>query len=976
MLRQMLTLEGISNVKEWEAVLSRLALRIARDLTFTNMPHHQGADMDIRRYVKIKKIPGGMPHHSEYVDGVVITKNVAHKQMSRSISNPRIALIGFPLEFYRFETQYVNFGQVLMQEKEYLRNLASRITALSPHVVLVEKTVSSLILDILSRHNVVVARTVKSSAIATVSRMTQANLVSSMDKLALGPQLGHCSKFRLQTFDHALIPGRRKTYMRFEGCSRDTGCTIILRGGNLDVLRRIKKVTRFLTFIVRNLKLETHLWKDAVISPRGFESEAIPTSMHALLQPTQHTTSISKHLESIEAREIPSLKSSLVEFDTMTSLLSDALEIDKALLAVVNNPRRLSEEIDHSLLPYSRTFISVSAALRFPPPYPIRRVKELDLELMKAKQQWDEEISRRREKTASASVVRRESLGTTSLIAFSDVNDAQTLSVQIEALPNLNLPRTPMVIDKPLSDSISDVYSPESSLQLSSISSLSSSYLEKLPTILQEADFESEGRYVVLHSDHEEQRRIWEWYIRKNKDDFIVDKYQCIYLWECTVPNVDHPRPCAQPKHTYIEFYGENDCTLGQYIEKVVGQTIKQIMDPKAICPSKGCQLHLSRHNKIYVHNEVEVSVAVEQWEGEILTKSYTEPEITTWSACRKCGCPTPFIPVSQEVLRYSFAKFLELHFYPADVRFVEGAGCEHNVFAYHIRYFAVNKMTVRFQSQFVKLYEVIHPPTRIYILPQDRLRLKNADFARLHKRNQSWYSGLTHDLRQMESEFQGAEEWKVDLPGLVARARREQEEICQLINRIYQDSAPTDILVLNEVHQCMQDNIVAWQAEFDKLPKISRISMTDLGTKRISAFDSVRSYWPLPDVINPFEMIHSQQTPVPEGEPALGGRESQDNLTLSASELSEVEVDGEKLVSSPALSSVNDLPAPSEAESDSTINAPQFFKSSFVASSEGVGGVDTGEMANRNQRERANEAAKDPGTDSSAVSPFLSLQT
>ncbi len=42
MLRQMLTLEGISNVKEWEETLLRLALRIARDLTFTNLPYRQG----------------------------------------------------------------------------------------------------------------------------------------------------------------------------------------------------------------------------------------------------------------------------------------------------------------------------------------------------------------------------------------------------------------------------------------------------------------------------------------------------------------------------------------------------------------------------------------------------------------------------------------------------------------------------------------------------------------------------------------------------------------------------------------------------------------------------------------------------------------------------------------------------------------------------------------------------------------------
>ena len=38
MLRQMLTKEGIPNVKEWEDTLLKLALQIAHDLTFTS--HH------------------------------------------------------------------------------------------------------------------------------------------------------------------------------------------------------------------------------------------------------------------------------------------------------------------------------------------------------------------------------------------------------------------------------------------------------------------------------------------------------------------------------------------------------------------------------------------------------------------------------------------------------------------------------------------------------------------------------------------------------------------------------------------------------------------------------------------------------------------------------------------------------------------------------------------------------------------------
>src|ERR1700722_1862170 len=208
-VRQMLTLEKIPEVKEWETTLLKLSLRIARELTFTALPHRQGEDMDVRRYVKIKKIPGGSPSDSEYVDGAVITKNVAHKQMSRTQPYPRVMFVTFPLEFYRVEGQYIHLKPMIRQEKEYLGNLASRIAALRPHVVLVEKSVSRLALEALAQHNIAVARTVKPSAIQTISRMTQGDVLSSIDKLAAEPRLGYCARYRLQTFDHPLIPGKR-----------------------------------------------------------------------------------------------------------------------------------------------------------------------------------------------------------------------------------------------------------------------------------------------------------------------------------------------------------------------------------------------------------------------------------------------------------------------------------------------------------------------------------------------------------------------------------------------------------------------------------------------------------------------------------------------------------------------------------------------------------------------------------------------
>ena len=850
MLRQMLTAENIPNIREWEETLLKLALRIARELTFTAHPHRQGADMDVRRYVKIKKIPGGAPKDSEYVDGAVITKNVAHKQMSRNLRNPRVMLVTFPLEFHRVEGQYMHFGQIFRQEKEYLGNLASRIAALRPHVVLAEKSVSRLALDALAQRQIAVARAVKPSAVQFVARMTQGDVFSSMDKLALEPRLGRCARFRLQTFDHPLIPGRRKTYMRFEGCNSEMGCTVLLRGGDIEVLRRIKKVTRFLAFIVRNLKLETHLWKDSVITLPHLSTDATPRSyLSGALTPTAGSGFSAEHLSA--SIEDPAENSTEHPIEDLPD--EDAEQV------------RLSRRIQESLEPYRKTFISVSATLRFPPPYPIRRMKELDDELMRVKREWEDEVIRREER--GGCLHKPEDSSATIQVTVS-TPDPDDVAAQIESLPIPDIPKTPTLEDgiatkldqRPGYFDLPPTASPSLFAQAITSSPLPRTPLDR-PTVQLKTvqDIAVESRYQHVKWLHSEQRRIWEWYLRKNRDDFQVEKYQCISLWELTLPmdELGMHRACFPPKLEYITFYGENDCTLGQFIENAVTETLRQFLDPRAICENKSCNQPLARHCKFYVHNETRLCVAVEQWDGQIIgrTNWLPSPEtIITWSACRVCGSATPFIPVSQEMQRYSFAKFLELHFYPADVQLVQGAGCLHNIYQHHVRYFAIKGMTVRFVTDPIVLHEVVYPPMRIRVRPETQLEIKNADYQRLHRRNQQWYTDLIGDLQLLQKEASEASTGDEDtdellnshIAALINKAEWEKEDIARLIDQIYKDTPPTDTLALNQVRAYRQDRIVAWQQDFDRLPKM-RISASSEkgGGARRTAFNSVRAMFP-----------------------------------------------------------------------------------------------------------------------------------
>lgn len=928
MLRQMLAREQIPNIKEWEETLSRLALKIAREMTFTALPHRQGEDMDIRRYVKIKKIPGGAPQDSEYVDGAVITKNVAHKQMSRSQKHPRIMLVTFPLEFHRVEGQYMPFGQIVRQEKEYLYNLVARIAALRPHVVLVERSVSRLALDALAKHNIAVARSVKMSAITTIARMTQGDVFSSMDKLALEPRMGHCGRYRLQTFDHPLIPNRRKTYMRFEGCSPDMGCTIILRGADIATLRRLKKITRFVTFMVRNLKLETHLWKDCLITLPPFNPAAVPTSF-TLTERRDERSAALLSVQSLEDNVIP---------DRSPQSFSDDLTDEEA------EQYNLSGRIEGSLEPYIKTFISVSATLRFPPPYPLRIMRELDIKLKEARRAWEDEIIRREEHIQVSHS--KES-------TFTEADKTNTplkSSESKDILAGLHaLPATPGI--EPFFSGKEDSGSRAGNVPASTASNYSTPFMpfssgtnsvmgEVIETLRTEEDIGLESRLSYLKWQHEEQRRVWEWYLRKNKDDFIVETYQRISLWEYTVPiaRFAECRACFAPRLNYITFYGENDYTLGQYIEQAIIGTLAQMQDPKALCAGKNCDQPLARHCKVHVHNETRLAIIVEPLDRP---SHLPPPDLTmTWSTCKICCTSTPLIPLSEEMQRYSFAKFLELHFYPADVKLVQGAGCEHNIYQHHTRYFALQGMAVRFQSDPITLHEIVCPPFRIRIRPETQLQLKNADYQRLHRRNINWYSGLIDDLKRVSIEaVTGDEKHDTSLllavDPLMARAEAERDEIARLINRVYKESSPTDTVALNRVLSYRQEKIVAWQQDFDRLPINPRHHhLTEKVFKRIwptrrpgipSVFDQ---YLPSASVSEAEEGSIETESVIDEKRSSFSSESTKEETSLDAP------IGGnEAELSTQAVT--EDEPQNSGLESDSTIGAPRDYISPSVGPTE-----------------------------------------
>lgn len=174
LVRQVLQQEDLSN--DWEEIIVGLALRVVNEI------HTHASDkMDIRHYVKVKKVPGGSKYDSEYVDGVLFRKNVVHKKMRAQFEGASVLLLGCPIEYHRIENQLSSFEILLKQEFDFLKLQVARVAEHRPDVIFVEKSVSRIAQELIHGENISLVVNVKRTIMERLSRSTESPILNTVD---------------------------------------------------------------------------------------------------------------------------------------------------------------------------------------------------------------------------------------------------------------------------------------------------------------------------------------------------------------------------------------------------------------------------------------------------------------------------------------------------------------------------------------------------------------------------------------------------------------------------------------------------------------------------------------------------------------------------------------------------------------------------------------------------------------------------
>ncbi|CAZ83888.1 unnamed protein product [Tuber melanosporum] len=241
---------GTKFVSRWSKLMCDLALSAVRTVA-----RDQGGkkEVDIKRYARVEKIPGGEIEDSRVLDGVMLNKDITHPKMRRRIENPRIILLDCPLEYKKGESQTnieiskeEDWSKILEIEERQVKAMCDAILAFKPDLVVTEKGVSDLAQHYLLKGNVTALRRVRKTDNNRIARAVGATIVNRVDDINESDVGTKCGLFDIEKIGDEYFSFMTK-------CEDPKACTILLRGPSKDILNEIERNLQDAMAVARNV---------------------------------------------------------------------------------------------------------------------------------------------------------------------------------------------------------------------------------------------------------------------------------------------------------------------------------------------------------------------------------------------------------------------------------------------------------------------------------------------------------------------------------------------------------------------------------------------------------------------------------------------------------------------------------------------------------------------------------------------------
>ncbi|KQJ94785.1 putative 1-phosphatidylinositol-3-phosphate 5-kinase FAB1D [Brachypodium distachyon] len=650
----------------WEA-----ALLIKPDSTI-------GKEMDPGSYIKVKCVASGTRWQSEVIKGLVFKKNTAHKHMPTSCHNPRLLLLEGVLG--HSDVGLSSFNS-MNQEKDHLERTISKVIDIcSPNVIMVEKTVSRDIQELLLRQGCTLILDMKLSRLQRIARCTGSPIISFPEVLDK-PKLKQCDYFHIEKFieehNDASEGGKRlsKTLMFLEGFPRPLGCTILLRGANTEELKKVKQVMHYTVFAAYHLILETSFFEDqrVFLNDKNVSKENYVTAMVGPSAIGDDTAVLGCAIPPSHD-DSPALKlyhaTSNIYADGKKSLSYTNVD---APVSITNSS--LDELGEGANVRHSST--SPLHTGRLPPPVsgPLRKFADklhrhnIYLPVTSFQETTDNKIEGR--------VESRKEMVSNGFHVGSKVEESAASS---EIL-----------------DDTKDLLKQERIQEVMPSGSSGHGKHEESSAMAEDGEHHSTSIISNGNISNEDQA----------DDALDSDSILILMSSQCITKQII----CLPSQLCRIKYYGNFDLSLGRYLQDI-------LQNQKASCSS--CQEPPEAHIYSYTHQNGNLTVQSKNLVSQHRLPGESEGKIWMWTRCLRCehehgtSKSTPRVLISSEARNLSFGKFLELSFssHSAARRL---SICGHLVNRDCLRFFGLGSKVAMFRYSSVEIYTTCKPPPTLH---------------------------------------------------------------------------------------------------------------------------------------------------------------------------------------------------------------------------------------------------------------------
>ncbi len=213
-------------VSEFRKPLADMAVRAVLRITET-IDGKRTADID---HIKVEKKQGGTLRDTQFIEGIVLDKEIVHPGMAKLVRKAKIALIQVALEVEKTEfTAKINISEVqqmqafLDEEERMLKDMVDKIKNSGATVVLCQKGIDDIVQHFLSKEGIIAVRRIKESDMEKLARATGGKLVSNLDDLSAS-DLG-----KAEIVEERKVSDDKMVFV--EGCKDPKAVSILIRGG-------------------------------------------------------------------------------------------------------------------------------------------------------------------------------------------------------------------------------------------------------------------------------------------------------------------------------------------------------------------------------------------------------------------------------------------------------------------------------------------------------------------------------------------------------------------------------------------------------------------------------------------------------------------------------------------------------------------------------------------------------------------------